>query len=41
MSLKRATEDRKIADEKEEIVSKEAAIVNQQLEKTQIIEDEV
>ena len=41
MSLKRATKDRKIADEKEEIVSKEAVIVNQQAEEAQIIVDEV
>lgn len=41
VSLIKATEDRKIADEKEEIVSKEAAIVNQQADEAQIIVDDV
>jgi dynein heavy chain, axonemal len=41
VSLIKATEDRKIADEKEEIVSKEAAIVNQQADEAQVIVDDV
>ena len=41
VSLKRATEDRKVADQKEEVVSKEAAVVNQQADEAQVIVDDV